>query len=89
MARFAPARLGLRDPLASNVAHDRVKKARIYARAGVPQYWLVDSDARTLEAFELQEGRWLQLGVWSADERARIAPFDAIEIVLADLFVTP
>lgn len=31
----------------------------LYAREGVRHLWFVDPDARTLEAFELREGRWL------------------------------
>ena len=36
--------------------HDTVK-ADLYLRAGVPRYWLVDPQARILEAFEIQGGR--------------------------------
>jgi len=37
---------------------DRVTKARLYARYDVPFLWLVDPDARTVEAFELHGGRY-------------------------------
>lgn len=33
---------------------DRNEKAQLYARHGVPHLWLVDPDARTLEAYELE-----------------------------------
>jgi Uma2 family endonuclease len=33
---------------------DRVTKPRLYARSRVPFLWLVDPDARTLEAFALE-----------------------------------
>ncbi|MEO7085875.1 MAG: Uma2 family endonuclease [Gemmatimonadaceae bacterium] len=33
----------------SSVHTDRVKKRRYYLAAGVPEYWVVDLDARTLE----------------------------------------
>jgi Uma2 family endonuclease len=38
---------------------DRVLKSRWYAAIGVPEYWIVDPDARTLESFVLQDGRWV------------------------------
>ncbi len=37
---------------------DRVIKHRKYAAAGVPNYWIVDPGARTLEVFELKGRRY-------------------------------
>jgi hypothetical protein len=48
--------------------------------------WIVDTDARTLTASRLHDGRWLELGTWSDDDVVRIEPFDAVEIRLADLW---
>ncbi|MDE2791595.1 MAG: Uma2 family endonuclease [Paracoccaceae bacterium] len=38
---------------------DQSEMRDLYAREGVRHLWFVDPDARTLEAFELREGRWL------------------------------
>ena len=38
---------------------DRVTKLRWYAQLGVPEYWLVDGGARTLEQLVLRDGRCL------------------------------
>jgi Uma2 family endonuclease len=35
---------------------DRVEEAQLFARHGVTHYWLVDPEARALEAFELDQG---------------------------------
>ena len=40
------------------VQRDRVEKAQLYARHGVRHYWLVDPEARAIEAFELAEGQY-------------------------------
>jgi Uma2 family endonuclease len=40
----------------SNAAHDRVKKRALYARAGVAYYWLIDPEARVLDALVLRDG---------------------------------
>jgi hypothetical protein len=48
--------------------------------------WLVSPGARFLAAFELQAGAWLRLGAWQDSDRARIKPFDAIELELGRLF---
>lgn len=68
---------------------DRIVKADLYLRFGVPYYWLVDIDLRTLEALEAQAGRWVRLGAFSDGERARVAPFEAIEIEVGSLFPPP
>jgi Uma2 family endonuclease len=76
----------------SNEAHDRVWKADLYAAHGVPFYWLVDPDARVLEAYALVASpdaprRWLRLGAWDETASPRIAPFEAIELPVGRLFL--
>lgn len=61
---------------------DKKEKARIYHRAGVTWYWLVDPLERTLVAFRRHGEFWVQLGVWADDDKARIEPFDAVELEL-------
>ena len=63
--------------------YDRRAKARIYHEAGVGWRWIVDPQDRTVEAYRREGAFWVQLGVWEAPERARIEPFDAIELDLA------
>ncbi|MEO7093181.1 MAG: Uma2 family endonuclease [Polyangiales bacterium] len=70
----------------SNVAHDRVKKRRLYAASGVPFYWLIDPAARTLEALRLVEGTWVDAGSFDEESRAAIPPFEAIELDVGRLF---
>ncbi|EQD74094.1 protein containing DUF820 [mine drainage metagenome] len=65
---------------------DRVLKLPRYAAAGVAHCWLVDPDARTLEAYANSDGRWLLLGAWGGDGQPRVAPFEAIELPLAGLW---
>ncbi len=62
---------------------DRREKMPLYARAGVRYLWLLDATIRTLEAYRLQEGRWLQLAIHAEKERARIEPFADVELDLA------
>ena len=66
---------------------DRVRKADLYLRAGVPYYWIVDPAERTLEAFEATGGRWVRLGAWTDGDTPGIAPFDAVELDVAGLFL--
>lgn len=70
----------------STERRDRTVKSRIYAEALVTHFWLIDPRQQILEAFELSEGRWLQIGAWSSDDEVRAAPFDAVAFSLADLW---
>ena len=65
---------------------DRVRKLNAYARHGVRQYWLVDPEAKTLEAFELVEGAYrLAAAVGEVDE-LRPGVFPGLAISLPDLW---
>jgi Uma2 family endonuclease len=69
--------------------HDIRIKRPLYAEAGVRWMWVIDVDARTLVASRLMDGKWLEIGVWSDADVARIEPFDAIELQLSDLWGEP
>ena len=71
----------------STASFDRVKKMRVFAREGVGLAWLVDPAARTLEVFELSDGRWTILAAHEGEDVVRAAPFGEIEIPLAELWV--
>lgn len=65
---------------------DRVKKWRSYLRERVSWLWLIDPIARTLEAFRFDGEQFQNVGTWESGERARAAPFEAIEIELDALW---
>lgn len=71
----------------SNASTDRVMKRRLYAQHGVAFYWLVDPEARTLEALELRGESWLEAGSWGDGDTARVPPFDEVELEVSRLFV--
>jgi Uma2 family endonuclease len=71
----------------STAARDRVTKRNLYARSGVLHYWLIDPDARVLEALALREGSWFEVGVYDDSASARIPPFEAVELEIGRLFL--
>jgi Uma2 family endonuclease len=71
----------------SSVAYDRVTKSRLYAANGIRHYWIIDVDARTLEAFELVEQRWVLAGSYDEDALVRVAPFVEVELPVGRLFL--
>ena len=71
----------------SSESRDRKVKMPIYARFGVAYAWLVDPIARTLEAYALDAGAWREIGRFCGSEQVSVAPFDAVTVNLADLWV--
>ena len=65
---------------------DLTEKRDRYAAAGVRHLWLVDPDARTLEAFEAREGGWLLIAALKDDEEVRVPPCDAVPFALSALW---
>jgi Uma2 family endonuclease len=66
---------------------DRTEKMPFFASVGVGHAWLVHPRSRSLEAFRLTEGKWLMIGAHKDDEKARVEPFEAIELDLAQLWI--
>lgn len=71
----------------STARKDRVIKMPVYARFGVAYLWLLDPIARTLETFALDDGRWVVTGQFKDNEIVSIAPFEALNLELANLWV--
>jgi Uma2 family endonuclease len=65
---------------------DRVRKLNAYARHGVRHYWLVDPEAKTVEAFELVEGAYRLAAAVGGDDELRPRVFPGLAISLPDLF---
>src|SRR5262249_30175951 len=70
----------------STESMDRSEKLPIYAASGVRCAWLVDPRGRALEAYRLHDETWAAIAVCRDADRARIPPFDAIELDLAALW---
>jgi Uma2 family endonuclease len=71
----------------STAVRDRTTKRELYARHGVRHYWLLDPDTRTLEAFELLDGRWTVVGAYDDSAAVRVPPFEAVELPIGRLFL--
>ena len=60
----------------STALYDRLMKYDIYARFGVPEYWIAKAASRTIEVLVLEEGKYRSLGVFHGQDRlpSRIVP---------------
>jgi Uma2 family endonuclease len=59
----------------STERHDRGDKQLIYAEFGVSHLWQINPVLQILEAYELNDRKWLLLGVLRDDARVAVAPF--------------
>jgi Uma2 family endonuclease len=60
---------------------DRVTKTRLYARHGVPFLWLVDPNARTIEAFVLERDRYALALTATGSDPVDLPPFTGLALV--------
>ena len=73
----------------SSRSHDRIAKTRLYARAGVKEYWIVSPDDRTAELFLLNNGKYTLEQLLEAPETLSSPSFPGLKIPLAKLFPPP
>jgi Uma2 family endonuclease len=66
--------------------YDQATKLGWYVEIGVPEYWLIDPDANSLQAFELVEGRYVVAAALEGDAVFKPARSPGLEIPLARLW---
>ena len=73
----------------STAVLDRTRKLGLYANHGVCWLWLVDAVHRTVEVLWLEGDEWVVAGNFGGEQKARMPPFDAIELELSALWEPP
>lgn len=63
--------------------HDLLVKKPYYAKVGVAHHWLADLAERTLTAYRLDSGLWVELGVFGDETAATIEPFADVALDVA------
>jgi Uma2 family endonuclease len=66
---------------------DRGLKLEVYHRAGVSHVWLVEPLARRIEVLRRSAEGWLLVATHLGEAEAGIEPFDAVPILLAELWL--
>ena len=70
----------------STAAYDRATKLPIYAEAGVPEVWLIDSQAKTVEVLKLQGKKYFVEATLASDQVLASNLFPGWQLPLHDLF---
>jgi Uma2 family endonuclease len=71
----------------SSLDYDRKVKSRLYAQAGIPEYWVVDVEQRSLEGFTGPSHRgYLQTRLFLEGDRMQSEQLPSCTLDLGDLF---
>ena len=70
----------------STARYDRVEKMRAYTEFGVKEYWIIDTDQKTLEAFDLTGGEPVLQATMAESNVFKPKLFPGLEISLSDLW---
>jgi Uma2 family endonuclease len=73
----------------ASLARDRDVKARLYARASIPEYWLVDTDRRCVEVYrepDTGQGRYRSKEVPSGGEVLECRSLPGVSLPLPQIF---
>jgi len=70
----------------STATYDRAAKLPIYAEAGVPEVWLIDSQAKTVEVLKLQGKKYLVEATHAGNQVLASNLFPGWQLSLHDLF---
>jgi Uma2 family endonuclease len=70
----------------STTAIDRSTKRQLYAKYGVPHYWIVDPEARAIEAYVLSAGGYQLAARATGPEAVSLPPFPDLAFVPASLW---
>lgn len=65
---------------------DRVRKRDLYARYGVPEYWIVDPDADRVEVYRLKGGSYVKPEILEPGETLTTSLLPGLRLDVAELF---
>lgn len=86
MATAATLVIEVLSPGAENRDRDLREKRADYAEAGVPEYWVVDPDARTLLQLRLADGVYEEVGTFGVGETVASTAARGVSVSVTDLF---
>jgi Uma2 family endonuclease len=73
----------------SSAKTDKVRKFRLYEKAGVKEYWIVDSESEFVEVYVHDGVKFLSQKIYCENEIISSVVLDGFQIENADIFLTP
>ena len=69
----------------STIRHDKLRKLNLYAREGVPEYWLVTPNPLLVEVLENRDGFFCTRGVYDAEHCVQSIVFPELQVELGPI----
>ena len=67
--------------VSQSTAHvDRGAKLQLYARLGIPYYWIVDPEAHSIDAYAAVDGVFRVVARLTGEDRGSLPPFSSLSI---------
>jgi Uma2 family endonuclease len=74
----------------TSLVYDRRVKLPLYARAGVPEVWIVKVQERELEVYRTPKGEaYSESRALKPSDKIALLAFPDVEILLSEVFITP
>ena len=73
-------------PGKENRDRDFIKKRRLYAKAKIPEYWIIDPEKERITVLTLSGSRYRVHGVFKSGERALSLELPGFELDVAAVF---
>lgn len=70
----------------SSIKLDKWLKYKLYERAGVKEYWIVEPQTETTEVYLLEDGRYTLNGVYGKEDSVQVNIFEELTIELDMIF---
>ena len=70
----------------SSVRTDRVVKFTAYEQAGVPEYWIVNPGAQTIEVYTLSGGEYGLVGEFTGGQNVQSPVLDGLTLAVSSVF---
>ncbi|MCL2815569.1 MAG: Uma2 family endonuclease [Oscillospiraceae bacterium] len=70
----------------SNTRHDTIVKFRLYQKAGVREYWIIDPGTKSVQVYILKNKKYGIGSIYREDDVVPVHILDGFQINLADVF---
>ena len=72
----------------STQRHDKLTKFNLYQRAGVREYWIVDTDSKSVQVFVLENDHYIAKDLGAIGDKLKVNVLDDCFIDLTEVFTS-